>query len=51
MRSLVGALLSLAVMAGTALAQMARKGADVERPPLEKVLASAKTLITRNLPS
>jgi len=43
MRSLVGALLSLAVMAGTALAQMARKGADVERPPLEKVLASAKT--------
>lgn len=39
MRSLVGALLSLAVMAGTALAQMARKGADVEPPPLEKVLA------------
>lgn len=43
MRSLVGALLSLAVMAGTALAQIARKGADVEPPPLEKVLASAKT--------
>jgi len=43
MRSLVGVLLSLAVMTGTALAQMARKGADVEPPPLEKVLASAKT--------
>jgi hypothetical protein len=43
MRSLVGALLSLAVMAGTALAQMARKGADVEPPPVEKILASAKT--------
>jgi hypothetical protein len=43
MRSLVGALLSLAVMAGTAFAQMAQKGADVEPPPLEKVLASAKT--------
>jgi len=43
MRSLVGALLSLAVMAGTALGQMARKGADVEPPPLEKVFASAKT--------
>jgi hypothetical protein len=43
MRSLVGALLSLAVMAGTALAQMARKNADVEPPPLEMVLASAKT--------
>ena len=42
MRSLVGALLSLAVMAGTAFAQMARKGADVEPPPLEKILASAK---------
>jgi len=43
MRSLVGALLSLAMMAGTAIAQMARKGADVEPPPLEEVLASAKT--------
>jgi hypothetical protein len=43
MRSLVGALLSIAVMAGTALAQMAQKGADVEPPPLEKVLASANT--------
>jgi hypothetical protein len=43
MRSLLGALLSLAVMAGTALAQMARKSADGEPPPLEKVLASAKT--------
>lgn len=42
MRSLVGALLSLSVIAGTALAQMARKSADVEPPPLEKVLASAK---------
>lgn len=42
MRSLVGALLSLAVMAGTALAQIARKGADVEPPPLEKVLAGDK---------
>jgi hypothetical protein len=43
MRSLVGALLSLAVMAGTALSQMARKGPDVEAPPLEKVLAGSKT--------
>ena len=43
MRSLVGALLSLAVMTGTALAQKAPKVADVEPPPLEKVLASAKT--------
>jgi len=43
MRSLVSALLSLAVMVGTSLAQMARKGADVELPPLEKVLAKAKT--------
>ena len=43
MRSLVGALLSLAVMTGTALAQKAPKAADVEPPPLEKVLASAKT--------
>jgi hypothetical protein len=43
MRSLVGGLLSLGMMAGTALAQMARKGADVEPPTLEKVLASAKT--------
>lgn len=42
MRSLIGTLLSLAVMAGTALAQMSRKGADVEPPPLGKVLASAK---------
>jgi len=42
MRSLVSALLSLAVMAGTSLAQMARKGADVGPPPLEKALASAK---------
>jgi len=41
-RSLVAALLSLAVMAGTALAQTARKGADVEPPPPEEVLASAK---------
>ena len=43
MRSLVGVLLSLAVMAGTALAQIAQKGADVEPPPLEEVLAGAKT--------
>ena len=43
MRSLVAALLSLAVMAGTALAQMARKGADAEPPPLETVLAGDKT--------
>jgi hypothetical protein len=42
-RSLVGALLSLAVMAGTALAQGARKGADVAPPSLEKALASAPT--------
>jgi hypothetical protein len=41
MRSMTGALLSLAVMAGTALAQKARKGADVEPPPLEKVLAGS----------
>jgi len=41
-RSLVGALLLLAVMAGTALAEKARKGADVEPPPPEKVLAGAK---------
>jgi len=43
MRSLVGALLSLAVMADTASTQMARKGADVEPPPLENALAGAKT--------
>lgn len=43
MRSLVGALLSLAVMAGTALAQMGRSSTGAEPPPLEKVLASAKT--------
>src|ERR1700690_434536 len=42
-RSVAGALLSLVVMAGTSLAQKARTGAEVELPPLEKVLANAKT--------
>jgi hypothetical protein len=43
MRSLLGTLLSIAVIAGTGLAQRARNGADVEPPPLDKVLAGAKT--------
>jgi hypothetical protein len=48
-RLLVGGLLSLAVMAGTALAQMARKGADVAPPPLEKVLANTKSSVNAQL--
>jgi hypothetical protein len=39
-RSIVGAWLLLALMAGTALAQIARNSADVEPPALERILAN-----------
>ena len=42
-RSMIGALLLLAVTACTALAQRSRKSTDVEPPPLEKILANAKS--------
>jgi len=42
-RSVVGALLSLAVLAGTSLGQRTRKSTDVAPPPLEKILASIKS--------
>jgi hypothetical protein len=41
-QSIVGGALLLGVMAGSSLAQMARRG-DVEPPPLEKILANAKS--------
>lgn len=42
-QSIVGGALLLGVMAGSSLAQMARRAADVEPPPLEKILANVKS--------
>jgi hypothetical protein len=42
-QSIVGGALLVSVMINTSLAQTARRGADMEPPPLEKVLARAKT--------
>ncbi len=42
-RSIVGAVLLLAVTVCSALAQMTRKNTDVEPPPLEKIVANAKS--------
>jgi len=42
-RSIVGGALLLGVMVGTSLAQTARRGSDVEPPPLEEILANAKS--------
>jgi len=42
-RSIVGAALLVAVTVCSPLAQMTRKGTDVAPPPLEKILATAKS--------
>ncbi|MGO9434249.1 MAG: hypothetical protein ACLP00_08130 [Terracidiphilus sp.] len=48
-RSLVGALLSLGVVADTSLAQRARQSTDVAPPPLEKILANTRSPVSAQL--